>query len=205
MRLLCGFLKTVGMRVLCHHNTEREVLQKFVPFGPEGVSCLVSQLIRVNVLIDCLLFKPILEVFWKLSEVCVQKKLWNFLHFSVVFYDRVNNIYIKEKCNKNSIEQLLSLFIYFNKPPCFVCILHIFSYSRSQKSLSSKLPSTAASEGGGRQRARYSQLPNKKTIIIFTIVTMIIIGYGLITEKEMLGSGSEGAYLKIMKVHYPSK
>ena len=53
-------LRTAGMRVLCHHNIER-VLQEIVPFGHEGMCCLVSQLIRVNILIDYLLFNLILE------------------------------------------------------------------------------------------------------------------------------------------------
>lgn len=61
-------LKTAGTRVLCHHNIESE----FEPFGHEGVCCLVSQLIRVNILIDCLLFKLILEF------IQISKALWNF-------------------------------------------------------------------------------------------------------------------------------
>ena len=43
-----------------------------MPFGHGGVCCLVSQLIRVNILIDCLLFKLILEF------IQISKALWNF-------------------------------------------------------------------------------------------------------------------------------
>lgn len=70
--LSVGFLRTGGMRLLCHHKIESKYCDIFVPLTLEGVCCLVSQLIRARILIDCLLFKLI----WGLRQNSAA--LWGF-------------------------------------------------------------------------------------------------------------------------------